>query len=246
MRNPTWTEDELVLALDLYFRLGRHMGDINHPEIVQLSTTLNSLPIHPASARSETFRDPAGVSMKLGNIARLDEERGVAGLPRGSALNRMVWDKYHSNLALLRETADAIRRNGAALPASDTPRGDSPDYEASEGSILFRTHRYRERNRRLVELKKQRVQSQHLPLRCEVCGFDFELFYGSLGADFIECHHVLPLHQLVPGTPTRLDDLALVCSNCHSMLHRNNATLSIQELRAHIDQHNTRGTSSGQ
>ena len=73
MRNPTWTEDELVLALDLYFRLGRHVGDTSRPEVIQLSTTLNSLPVHPASVRSGTFRDPAGVSMKLGNISQLDE-----------------------------------------------------------------------------------------------------------------------------------------------------------------------------
>jgi len=30
---------------------------------------------------------------------------------------------------------------------------------------------------------------------------------------------------------TSLDDLALVCSNCHRMLHREISTLSVEELK---------------
>lgn len=62
----------------------------------------------------------------------------------------------------------------------------------------------------------------HYKPRCFVCGFDFEKFYGSLGRDFIEVHHL----ALVSGRddeeylidPVR--DLRPVCSNCHRMLHR--------------------------
>ncbi|MFD7789740.1 HNH endonuclease [Streptomyces sp. NPDC059759] len=56
-------------------------------------------------------------------------------------------------------------------------------------------------------------------LQCEVCDFDFARVYGRLGVDYIEVHHVTPLH--VAGTrETRLSDLACLCANCHRMCHR--------------------------
>ncbi|WP_308114324.1 HNH endonuclease [Streptomyces brasiliscabiei] len=35
----------------------------------------------------------------------------------------------------------------------------------------------------------------------------------------MECHHVIPLHEAGEGQ-TKLIDLALVCANCHRMIHR--------------------------
>ena len=42
-----------------------------------------------------------------------------------------------------------------------------------------------------------------------------------IGENYIECHHDIPLHKLKPNTLTTIDDLRLVCANCHRMLHRN-------------------------
>ncbi|MGF7234005.1 MAG: HNH endonuclease [Frankia sp.] len=67
-------------------------------------------------------------------------------------------------------------------------------------------------------------------LRCEVCGFDFEKTYGSRGAGYIECHHIVPLHT-TGQRATKLDDLALICANCHRMIHRGTPWLSPDELR---------------
>lgn len=66
---------------------------------------------------------------------------------------------------------------------------------------------------------------------CTVCGFDFGVAYGELGAGFIHVHHLRPLHTI--GKEYVLDpenDLRPVCPNCHSMLHRRKETLSIEEL----------------
>jgi 5-methylcytosine-specific restriction protein A len=59
--------------------------------------------------------------------------------------------------------------------------------------------------------------------------FDFERVYGPRGADFIECHHRVPLHVTGQVT-TRLEDLALICSNCHRMIHRTRPWLTVEEL----------------
>lgn len=65
----------------------------------------------------------------------------------------------------------------------------------------------------------------------EVCGFDFEVAYGSLGHDFIECHHLRPLSDSGP-TKTHLGDLALLCSNCHRMAHRGRPWPSLGQLKS--------------
>lgn len=58
-------------------------------------------------------------------------------------------------------------------------------------------------------------------ITCQICGFNFEEFYGRLGEGFIEVHHKKPLYSLkkevVPNPQT---DMICVCSNCHKMLHR--------------------------
>lgn len=68
---------------------------------------------------------------------------------------------------------------------------------------------------------------------CKACGFNFENAYGELGKDFIEVHHVMPLHltgeeiEINPKT-----DLVPVCSNCHRIIHRKkNNILTIEELK---------------
>jgi hypothetical protein len=45
-RNPPWQRDELILALDLYFRHPPHAVSQTHPEVIAVSEMLNALPIH--------------------------------------------------------------------------------------------------------------------------------------------------------------------------------------------------------
>jgi 5-methylcytosine-specific restriction enzyme A len=71
-------------------------------------------------------------------------------------------------------------------------------------------------------------------LACEACGFDFAIRYGTRGKGFIECHHPKPVATLAEGHKTHLDDLALVCANCHRMIHRSKPWLSVLELKAMI------------
>ncbi|WP_371514390.1 HNH endonuclease [Arenibacter sp. NBRC 103722] len=82
-----------------------------------------------------------------------------------------------------------------------------------------------------MKAKKNSYFKSNGKLDCEVCGFDFYLKYGELGKGFIECHHKTPLSELEPNTETKLSDLALVCSNCHRMLHKEISTLSISTLK---------------
>ncbi len=98
-----------------------------------------------------------------------------------------------------------------------------------EGGVKYRQHRRRERNAKLVASKKASVD----PLVCEVCGFDFEKQYGDLGKGFAECHHIVPLELADSVIETKLSDLAILCSNCHRMIHRN-GICSLDELKQRI------------
>jgi hypothetical protein len=105
--------------------------------------------------------------------------------------------------------------------------------EEEEGRTLLRLHRLKERNPRLVRRKKQAVLAATGRLICEVCAFDFAAVYGFLGDGFAECHHRTPLAELPGVVRTRLTDLAIVCANCHRMLHRRPAH-AVEQLRAVI------------
>lgn len=108
------------------------------------------------------------------------------------------------------------------------------DEEYVEGRELFQLHRRKERNRRAVARKKRAALATCGRLLCEVCSFDFVEVYGQLGEGFAECHHRVPLSQLTPDHRTRLNDLAIVCANCHRMLHRR-PTHRVDELREMVE-----------
>lgn len=72
MRNPKWERDEVILALNLYFDENRGNIESNNPKIIELSELLNQLPIHSNRPDEEKFRNPNGVTLKLGNFLALD------------------------------------------------------------------------------------------------------------------------------------------------------------------------------
>lgn len=94
-------------------------------------------------------------------------------------------------------------------------------YSATEGVLQLKSHYRRERSRKLIALKKEQHKKERGLLRCEICGLSFvEIYPKSLGEDFIEVHHKTPLSQVESVVRTKLDDLLLVCANCHRMIHR--------------------------
>ncbi|MBN9122843.1 MAG: HNH endonuclease [Planctomycetes bacterium] len=116
---------------------------------------------------------------------------------------------------------------GGSAPAA----GSADDPGFPEGRQVMRLHLRKERNRKAVRRKKQRVLATTGRLCCEVCTFDFRATYGDLGDGFAECHHRVPLAELTEEYRIRLSELAIVCANCHRMLHRRR-NLKVEELRA--------------
>src|SRR5262245_44851577 len=106
-RNPAWERDELILALDLYERLGRRVPDDSDAEVTALSELLNQLPIHPDRPDQARFRNPNGVALKLANFRAL--EQPGHGMARGGRRDREVWEEFHANPGPLHAIAQTIR-----------------------------------------------------------------------------------------------------------------------------------------
>lgn len=105
--------------------------------------------------------------------------------------------------------------------------------EYTEGNIKEIRHKRRERNSRLVQDAKIEFKAKHNEkLFCEICGFDFSERYGDAGYDFIEAHHTKPISEMdEEGEIADINDLIMVCSNCHSIIHRRNPFYTIEEMK---------------
>ena len=160
-RNPPWTRDELILALELYFSVNPLHTSEKHPAIQGLSQVLNSLPIHAKSDLQQTFRNPSGVYMKLCNFLRLDPSYKGEGLRAGSKLDSEVWNEFVNQKDWLIEVAGAIRSGADELGTPRTKEQEmellSADEEFAEGKVLSRLHKLRERNPSAVKTKKKAV-----------------------------------------------------------------------------------------
>jgi 5-methylcytosine-specific restriction protein A len=112
--------------------------------------------------------------------------------------------------------------------------------EIVEGQIIYKLHKTRERDKKIVAVKKNKTLSESGKLDCEACAFDFYQYYGDIGYRFIECHHRTPLNLFKKESITTLQDLALVCSNCHRMIHKQISTLTVEHLRRKLEDENKR------
>lgn len=109
-----------------------------------------------------------------------------------------------------------------------------PELGGMEGEMnrRFVNHRARERALRETKLQQVRSESPDGRVRCQVpqCNFDFEAVYGPLGAGFAHVHHLQPLAEASAPIRTKLDDLAVVCANCHAIIHRGGECHPIETL----------------
>ncbi len=112
----------------------------------------------------------------------------------------------------------------------------------AETATDFRTARegrrelvYTTRYERSPILRKRAIQIHGTT--CMACAFNFYEFYGERGKDYIEVHHLIPLSTLDREFEINpVTDMAVVCSNCHRMIHReHNNILSIDELKQIIN-----------
>jgi 5-methylcytosine-specific restriction enzyme A len=126
----------------------------------------------------------------------------------------------------------ALTFRGGLDPSPDAEDDDAPGI----GSLLelrrYKMHRRIERNPRAAKEAKK-----HHGVRCQACHLRFDERYGELGRGFIEAHHLRPISSLEEGTAVSYDvatDFAVLCSNCHRMIHRTANPSDLEGFRRSI------------
>jgi len=147
-----------------------------------------------------------------------------------SELHHFSGGKETNNFLIARGFPDIVnKKTGQKVGIEPEDEDDSEFY--AEGRVSYGLHRKLERNPKLAKKVKSKRLKEKGDLCCDVCGFSFHERYGAVGIGFIEAHHTVPVSGLKGRRSTKLADMALVCSNCHRMLHRSTPLLSIAELR---------------
>ena len=99
---------------------------------------------------------------------------------------------------------------------------------AVEGILTETRSRRRDPGLRLAALQRAKG-------RCECCGTNFARRAGGLGARCLVVHHKKQIRDYDQPRETELSDLAVVCANCHMMIHANPArALTISQLRSRL------------
>lgn len=223
------SQDEWLLCLEVYLRHRSQLPKENSRAIRELSESMRRVRAALAGP-SRRFRPPVGVLRRVLEFQHLDEKHVCAPKPK---LAREVWsafgDKPHAEVARITE---AIKKCATAKEVQKVGEADiTHNHSVVESRILTRVHTVRERNQRIVRLKKEKFREENSGrLFCEACDFDFADRYPCHGDGYIECHHIKPLSELRPGDKTALDDLALLCSNCHRMVHYRRPWLDMRGL----------------
>ena len=145
--------------------------------------------------------------------------------PDMSGFNKGKWHKLFRELGFppapkLKPSKNSI---SAYLGSGDDGLDEGKQYP--EGEEYYVQHKKYERDSNVPkDAKKQRLREKGV-LACDVCEFDFSKIYGEHGIGYIEAHHTIPVSLMKKrGLKTVITDIALVCANCHRMLHRKNQT----------------------
>ena len=151
---------------------------------------------------------------------------------KGSPLSPQRFNAVEAKNYFLREGFTILDRTSG----SEKVRGRllSEDEESSfpEGKEKYKKHRALERDATIVKKAKELRLQEQGELKCDVCDLVFADVYGSHGAGYIEAHHTVPVAELRGVKKTKISDLALVCANCHRVLHRAKPRMSVEQLRA--------------
>lgn len=161
MRNPNWTRDELIIVLQFYFDPNKGSFEENNPKIKELSEILRVLPLHQQFNRTSTFRNPAGVVMKLNNIRSIDPDFKGQGLKRGAKVDKLTFEEFVKNKDDLRTISknilEIIKNDKLRIKLTPYISNDETILEGMEGRILQGYHKYRERDPKLIKSKKDSV-----------------------------------------------------------------------------------------
>jgi 5-methylcytosine-specific restriction enzyme A len=188
---------------------------------------------------AEFQRTPPAVRIELGSDGRLPGDY-AAGHAMGITY---TFNTLPNQVTLQMDLRNAVRAY-RALTFRGGIEGDTepqPDLSAefnlpAQTSITearkYVYHRKIERNRTAAANAKKFHGTA-----CQACDLDFAKRYGAIGQGFIEAHHLKPIGGLEEGVPVKYNvarDFAVLCANCHRMIHRTDDPSDLGALKKRI------------
>lgn len=116
-RNPIWTRDELILALDFYLKHRDALPSVGSAELDELTRSVNLVASLAGLRGNSNFRNHNGVYMKLNNFRRLDPSytsSGKKGLSRGGKNDEVIWEEFALDPKTCGDAALIILRDAEA------------------------------------------------------------------------------------------------------------------------------------
>ncbi len=158
------------------------------------------------------------------NITNPDSSRSHA-LTVEAPLQPSLFDALSSNTRVIESGDTILRHSEKDIDAYHNEEADGLPLEGRMSQVLVNRYERHPQNR----AEAIRVHGT----TCQVCDFVFADVYGERGEDYIEVHHKRPISSY--GDAIQIDpreDMAVVCANCHRMIHRDaERPLSIESLQ---------------
>ena len=215
-----WSKEELLFLSKFYFEKGFRisMKSSDFQKICKDIKNINTL-------FKVQIKTPTQIKKKLEELdlnfnAKIQKHTQELKILKSFHLKKKEYILRHKNISQALKNFQKLNL-----------RLENIGYEAEEGKVLTALHYYKERDKKIVEAKKLSILAKFNKLSCEACNFNFDEFYGERGNGYIECHHLYPVSQMSLKYKTKLDDLCLLCSNSHRIIHRKRPWLTLNQLK---------------
>ena len=236
-----------TVRLPLEFRSGDRLffwSTAPHLEIIGLGRVAN--PIQRARQGNLSYfhvlflTDRLNVTVSINELRKYSVLQSASFLKSGpSGLLFPITFEQGEFLHTLIERKNLLPAS-AEWVTSDTAEEKQYPYASVEGKRKLVKHVRRERDRRLASYKKASAQASGRPLTCEACLVSLKTLDAELGEASCEVHHAKPIGRMARPSETTLDDLHILCANCHRMIHRAEPFLTVEELRRRLRRNNMR------
>jgi 5-methylcytosine-specific restriction enzyme A len=154
--------------------------------------------------------------------AILDRERLSHGV-----LGKMHWDSQSSGVRIPDEVAMALEQEWASYTKQQRRIGSAPELIVVEGLGREATVYVRGRSKKLRDLALQGANGV-----CVTCDVDYSKLLNGNGVRVLQVHHKKQLAASQTPRPTRVSDLAVVCANCHALIHMDpKRAVPVEQLR---------------
>jgi 5-methylcytosine-specific restriction enzyme A len=139
------------------------------------------------------------------------------------------------NLQLLIRAYRALTFRGGL--DADTDADEVSDFNVPDNVTITEKRKYVLHKKIERHGTAAKAAKKHHGTGCQACNLDFGVRYGEIGQGFIEAHHLTPISTLTEGVAVKYNvakDFAVLCANCHRMIHRTDDPSDLIAFRARL------------